>query len=130
MPTLFNRIHRKNIDLKESCVTVSTLLIPEIFVENLDSILPVGMTKDGKKFTNFRLGLKLLLNKYRGFLAVGNLPFAGKPKLTYQREGLDLQVFKFRPDNGDWFELGMLAYGLGVSRCCPSPFVLVAHYKR
>ena len=130
MPTLFNRIHRKNIDLKESCVTVSTLLIPEVLLDELKSVLPVGVTKSKKEFVDFRLGLKQLLQKYRGFLAVGNLPFAGKPKLTYQQEGLNLHEFKFRPDNGDWFELGMIAYGLGVSRCCPSPFVLVAHYKR
>ena len=117
MPTLFNRVHTKNIDLKESSETVSTLLIPENLAENLKSILPIGSTKKGKEFTNFRLGLKFLLNKYRGFLAIGNLPFAGKPKLTYQREGLNLQEFKFRPDNGDWFELGIIAYGLGVSRC-------------
>lgn len=117
MPTLFNRVHHKNIDSRESCVTVSTLLIPEDLAKGLESVLPVGVTKRGIEFVDFRLGLKLLLNKYRGFLAAGYLPFAGKPKLTYQREGLNLQKFSFRPDNADWFELGILAYGLGVSRC-------------
>jgi hypothetical protein len=117
MPTFFLRNHRKNIDLKESSVSCSTLLIPESLIENLPSVLPTSSTKNGKKFLDFRLGLKLLLQKYKGFLAIGNLPFAGKPKLTYQKEGLSLQVFKFRPDNDDWFELGILAYGLGVSRC-------------
>ncbi len=31
---------------------------------------------------DLRAGLHLLLNKYRGFLAWGNLPFAPKPKLV------------------------------------------------
>lgn len=117
MPTYFNRIHKKNIDLKESYETNSTLLIPKTLTKDLNSILPVSTTKQGTEFINFRLGLKLLLNKYRGFLAIGELPFADKPKLTYQQEGLNLHKFKFRPDNSDWFELGILAYGLGVSRC-------------
>jgi hypothetical protein len=64
-----------------------------------------------------KAGLKRLLDKYRGFLALGFLPFQGKPKLTYQEEGLELERFSFRPDEADWFELGMLAYGCGVSRC-------------
>lgn len=117
MPTLFNRTHKKNVDLKESRLTVSTLLIPATLTDNLKSILPVSVNKKGKESIQFALGLKLLLDKYRGFLAVGNLPFKGKPKLTYQEDDLDLQSFKFRPANGDWFELGMIAYGLGVSRC-------------
>jgi hypothetical protein len=117
MPTLFLRSHKKVIDLKNSGVSCSTLLIPEFLIEKLPSILPVATAKNGKNFLDLRLGLKSLLQKYRGFLAIGNLPFAGKPKLTYQKEGLSLQVLKFRPDNDDWFELGILAYGLGVSRC-------------
>jgi hypothetical protein len=117
MPTLFLRSHKKVIDLKDSGASCSTLLIPESLIEKLPSVFPISSTKNGKKFLDFRLGLKLLLQKYRGFLAIGNLPFAAKPKLIYQKEGLSLQVFKFRPDNDDWFELGILAYGLGVSRC-------------
>jgi hypothetical protein len=117
MPTLFNRIHKKNVDLQDSHLTVSTLLIPESLLEVLYSVLPLNTTKKKKVFLDFRLGLKFLLNKYHGLLAVGELPFATKPKLTYQSEGLNLHAFKFRPDNADWFELGILAYGLGVSRC-------------
>ena len=67
--------------------------------------------------------MKKLLDKYRGMLARGYLPFQEKPKLTYQEEGLELQKFCFRSDDADWYELGILAYGCGVSRCwlfsCP-----------
>jgi hypothetical protein len=35
------------------------------------------------------------------------LAFAEKPKLTYQEDGLELQKFSFRPDDVDWFELGI-----------------------
>jgi hypothetical protein len=37
-----------------------------------------------KKSYNFKVGLKKPLEKYRGLLAVGYLPFSEKPKLTYQ----------------------------------------------
>ncbi len=63
------------------------------------------------------LGLKNLLNKYRGLFAIGFLPFSDKAKLRYQEEGLNLQEVKFRPEEEDWAELGIIAYGLGVSRC-------------
>jgi hypothetical protein len=63
------------------------------------------------------LGLEKLLRKYKGFLASTKLPFQDKPKLTFQEEGLDLQRLSFRVEDDVWFELGILAYGCGVSRC-------------
>jgi len=134
MISYFHRRHEKKVDLKEfEKSTVSTLLIPKHLVEKLELVIPYvensktkkksyrfkeGLkTKTKKKSYRFKEGLKKLLDKYRGLLARGYLPFQEKPKLTYQEEGLELQKFCFRPDDADWFELGILAYGCGVSRC-------------
>ena len=119
MISFFNRRHEKKIDLKElKRSTVSTLLIPKHLVEKLDLVIPfVENSKTKKKSYKFKDGLKKLLNKYRGLLARGYLPLQEKPKLTYQEEGLELQKFCFRPEDADWYELGILAYGCGVSRC-------------
>ncbi len=118
MPTLFNRTHKKFVDLDVmSKPTVSTLLIPASIAEKLNSILPVSVNKNGSEIVQFASALHSLLEKYRGFFAVGNLPFHSKPKLTFQDDNLNLQTFKFRPNHADWFELGIIAYGLGDSRC-------------
>jgi Protein of unknown function (DUF1564). len=124
--TFFQRRHEKRVDLKTfERSTVSTLLIPKHLVDKLDLVLPIVLdTTTTKKSYNWKAGLKKLLDKYRGFLASGFLPFAEKPKLTYQKEGLELQRFSFRPDEADWFELGILAYGCGVSRCWPFSFLV------
>jgi hypothetical protein len=119
MISYFNRRHEKKIDLKKlERSTASTLLVPKHLVEKLDLVIPyVENSKTKKKSYKFKEGLKKLLEKYRGLLARGYLPFQNKPKLTYQEEGLELQKFCFRPDDEDWYELGILAYGCGVSRC-------------
>ena len=119
MISYFHCRHEKKVDLKEfEKSTVSTLLIPKHLVEKLELVIPyVENSKTKKKSYRFKEGLKKLLDKYRGLLARGYLPFQEKPKLTYQEEGLELQKFCFRPDDADWFELGILAYGCGVSRC-------------
>jgi len=119
MISYFHRKHEKKVDLKGfKRSTISTLLIPKHLVEKLDLVIPcVENSKTKKKSYKFKDGLKKLLEKYRGLLALGYLPFQEKPKLTYQEEGLDLQKFSFRPDEADWYELGILAYGCGVSRC-------------
>jgi hypothetical protein len=90
--TFFQRRHEKMVNLKAfERATVSTLLIPKHLVKNLDLVLPVVLdTLTMKKSYNFKSGLKKLLDKYRGLLALGYLPFAEKPKLTYQEEGLEL----------------------------------------
>jgi len=119
MISYFHRKHEKKVDLKKlERSTVSTLLIPKHLVEKLDLVIPiVENPKTKKKSYKLKDGLKKLLDKYRGMLARGYLPFQEKPKLTYQEEGLDLQKFCFRPEDADWYELGILAYGCGVSRC-------------
>jgi len=119
MISYFHRRHEKKVDLKGfNRSSVSTLLIPKHLVEKLGLVIPfVENSKTKKKSYKLKDGLKRLLEKYRGLLARGYLPFQEKPKLTYQEEGLDLQKFCFRPDDADWFELGILAYGCGVSRC-------------
>jgi hypothetical protein len=119
MPGYFQRRHEEKVDVKVyEKGTVSTLLIPSDLVDKLSFVLEMGYNpKSERVFFDFRSGLKMLLNKYRGFLANGNLPFQQKPKLTFQDDGNCLQRFSFRPDDADWFELGVLAYGCGVSRC-------------
>jgi hypothetical protein len=118
LPTLFNRIHTKKINLEKfPKKTVSTLLIPNHLTPKLTQILPHSVSKNGSLIPNFAQALHLLLRKYKGLFACGELPFQQKPKLSYQSDDLDLKVFKFRPNNADWFELGIIAYGLGVSRC-------------
>ncbi len=104
--TFFQRRHEKRVDLKAiERAIVSTLLIPKHLVEKLDLVLPVVIDiSTMKKSYNLKVGLKKLLEKYRGFLASGFLPFQQKPKLTYQEEGLELQRFSFRPDDADWFD--------------------------
>jgi hypothetical protein len=116
MPTFFQRNHSQKVDL-QVCTkgTCSTILIPKNLVDKLHLIK--SLQKTHHKSWNFQKGLSKFLSKYRGFLACGNLPFQSKPKLTYQANNLSLVPFKFRPDAGDWFELGCIAYGLGVSRC-------------
>ena len=119
MISYFQRRHDKKIDLKGfNRSSVSTLLIPKHLVEKLELVIPfVENSKTKKKSYRFKEGLKKLLDKYRGLLARGYLPFQGKPKLTYQEKGLELEKFCFRPEDADWYELGILAYGCGVSRC-------------
>jgi hypothetical protein len=118
MAGYFNRLQEQQVDIKEyDRTTVSTLLVPKLLINELDKVIPWEITKRGKVIWDFRSGLRRLVNKYRGFLASGNLPFQQKPKLTFQEEGLDLQKFSFRPEDDVWFELGILAYGCGVSRC-------------
>jgi len=114
--TFFQRRHEKRIDLKAfERSTVSTLLIPKHLIEKLNLVLPVVLdTATIKKSYNFKAGLKKLLDKYRGFLASGFLPFQEKPKLTFRKEGLELQRFSFRPDDADWFEWGILAMAVVI----------------
>jgi hypothetical protein len=119
MAGYFRREQEDRVDVKEfDRTTISTLLIPGKLVEQLARVIPCAVDeKNGRAIWDLKSGLKKLLSKYRGFLATGNLPFQHKPKLTFQDEGQDLRKFSFRPDDEDWFELGILAYGSGVSRC-------------
>jgi hypothetical protein len=119
MPGYFHRHQERSVDLdvyKKG--TVSTLLVPQELVVQMSSVVVTTFNPKSKALCfDFRSTLRFLLNKYRGFLGSGNLPFQQKPKLTFQEEGQDLQRFSFRPDDADWFEFGLLAYGCGVSRC-------------
>jgi hypothetical protein len=85
----FHRKHNKKLDLKQfERSTVSTLLIPK-HLENLHLVLPVVLDATTmKKSYNLKAGLKKLLEKYRGSLALGYLPVQEKPKLTYKEGGV------------------------------------------
>jgi hypothetical protein len=119
MASFFQRHQEEQVDIQVyDRTTISTLLVPKELVEVLSKVIPNTINpKNGKVIWDFRNGLRRLVDKYRGFLASGNLPLQSKPKLTFQDEGQDLQKFSFRPDDDVWFELGILAYGCGVSRC-------------
>ncbi|MCB1177985.1 MAG: DUF1564 family protein [Leptospiraceae bacterium] len=88
--------------------TVSTLKIPK-------SLYTQMARKYGTR--KVRGTLRYLLNRYRGYLAVGYLPWSGKVKTLYQDKGLDLINLKFRPNNEDWTELSIIAFSLGVTKC-------------
>jgi hypothetical protein len=119
MAGYFHRQQEEQVDIQVyDRTTISTLLVPQELVDALFRVIPHALNpKNGKVIWDFRTGLRRLVDKYRGFLASGNLPLQSKPKLTFQDEGLALQKFSFRPDDDVWFELGILAYGCGVSRC-------------
>ncbi|MCB1179196.1 MAG: DUF1564 family protein, partial [Leptospiraceae bacterium] len=89
--------------------TVSTLLIPEILAIQMEARFNKGYKMHGV--------LRFLLNKYRKFIASGQIPRSRKFKLKFQEKGQNLISKKFRPGNKDWAELGIWAYGLGCSRC-------------
>ncbi|MBM9500614.1 DUF1564 family protein [Leptospira sp. 201903071] len=61
--------------------------------------------------------LSFLLQKYQKTAL--KKKFLGKsfPAISYQRKGLKLKRMNFRPNEKEWVELGILALGLGVSRC-------------
>lgn len=118
MTTVFRRKHYCEIDLdaykKE---TVSTFLIPEKIAKKLRRICPSTYAPKKGRTYQFAFLLNKLINKYRGWFAIGEIPFNKNPKLLYQEKGQNLQTFKFRPRNVDWFELGILANGVGVTKC-------------
>ncbi len=128
---MFNRKHKKSIDMSAYTLgTASTLLVPEGLILEMYENFPMVVTKSDEGYSiDMRGGLRMLLNRYRAFFAMGNLPFGKKPKLTFQKEGLNLQEFKFRPDEADWAELGIIAYGLGVSRCWLFSYMLEMEAK-
>lgn len=112
----FNRLNLSQIYTKRFPeATVSTLLIPKVYMERLvkvfgtDSLRPI---------------LKILLSRYRGWISLWHYKPSFKVKTLYQEEGLCLQEKKFRPDDADWAELGIIASGLGVSKCWLFSFLL------
>ncbi|WP_232371547.1 DUF1564 family protein [Leptospira ainazelensis] len=83
-----------------------TLLIPEGFV-----------VSNGLKARFLRLSLRRLLVRFDEVLI--RKKFLGKRLVyaRYQEENLNLRKMNFRPFEEDWVKLGILAWGLGVSRC-------------
>jgi hypothetical protein len=116
MSTDFFREYSQKLSLSQKThSTVSTLLIPKKLFRKMKSKLGT------QKFPNI---FRLLLNRYRGSLTKGNLSLSSRTKTKFQDSGLDLVKFKFRPDDADWVELGILASSAGVSRCLLFVFIL------
>ncbi len=59
--------------------------------------------------------LFFLLNRYRPILYSGKFPTGNGVKTRYQEEGQNLIYFNFKPFNGDWIELRLVAFSYGVS---------------
>lgn len=104
----FFRLHDQNFPNQLELSSVSTLLIPNHLYSRL-------ITKYSKK--KFAETFQTLISKYRNLISLGVFPRSNKVKMLYQKEGLDLQKLNFRPLSADWMELGILSYGIGLSRC-------------
>ncbi|EMF82158.1 PF07600 family protein [Leptospira weilii serovar Topaz str. LT2116] len=61
--------------------------------------------------------LSFLLKKYQKSALEKKFLGRSFPAVSYQRKGLKLKKMNFRPNEKDWVALGVLALGLGVSRC-------------
>ncbi|RHX87447.1 DUF1564 family protein [Leptospira stimsonii] len=83
-----------------------SLLIPEYFVR-----------EKGLKARFLRSSLSVLLLRFDEALI--RKKFLGKRLVyaKYQEENLNLKKMNFRPFEEDWVKLGILAWGLGISRC-------------
>nr|MBP7283767.1 DUF1564 family protein [Leptospiraceae bacterium] len=110
-----NEFLRKNIYLEEN--TVSTLLIPEILIDDF-------RLKIKKYNGKTALYLHSLLRRFRTITHSGMIPEPEKLKTTYQERDLDLKKVSFKPKNQDWIELGELALVFGKSRCWMFVFLL------
>ncbi len=96
---------KREISLKKKGSPV-TLLVPE-------RIIRIRKLKSNQ----LNRELSTLLKKYQN--AALKKKFLGKnfPAISYQNKGQKLKRMNFRPDEKDWIEFGLLAQGLGVSRC-------------
>ncbi|EMK11391.1 MULTISPECIES: DUF1564 family protein [Leptospira] len=86
--------------------TPVTLLIPEQIV-HLRKLKPNKLSQE----------LSFLLKKYQKCELEKKFLGRSFPAVSYQRKGLKLKKMNFRPNEKDWVTLGVLALGLGVSRC-------------
>lgn len=86
--------------------TPVTLLIPEQIV-HLRKLKPNKLSQE----------LSFLLKKYQKCALEKKFLGRSFPAVSYQRKGLKLKKMNFRPNEKDWVTLGVLALGLGVSRC-------------
>ncbi|MBM9576088.1 DUF1564 family protein [Leptospira sp. 201903070] len=96
---------KREISLRKKGAPV-TLLIPEQIIR-----------KRKLQANKLNQELSFLLQKYQK--AALKKRFLGKnfPAISYQSKGLKLKRMNFRPNEKEWVELGILALGLGVSRC-------------
>ena len=88
--------------------TVSTVSVPAVLLPRL-----FRLTRK-RRFSRRKL-LTFLL--WRHGSALAQITPGVNVKRFYQKQGLKLQRLDFRPNNGDWLELGLLACSLGLSRC-------------
>ncbi|XDD52485.1 DUF1564 family protein [Leptospira sp. WS92.C1] len=96
---------KQEISLKKKGSPV-TLLIPE----NLVRLRKLKAAKLNQE-------LNYLLKKYGTVALKKNFLGKNLPAISYQNKGLTLKKMNFRPNEKDWVELGIIALGLGVSKC-------------
>ncbi|MCB1176745.1 MAG: DUF1564 family protein [Leptospiraceae bacterium] len=121
MKDTFNRRQFENIEFPEDLrENVSSLLIPDRYLCDLENVCG---DMELHKY------LKYLVGKYRKFIALGYIPHGKNVRIKYQKKGQSLVNVKFRPWDEDWAELGILAYGLGVSRCWLFSYLLELEFS-
>ena len=90
--------------------TPSTLLIPRRLQVKLKRALR-------KRNVGLNVFLHVLLERHQHLVEQREFGKTGKVKTLYQMNGQDLVRVRFRPNDGDWAKLGVLACGVGYSRC-------------
>jgi hypothetical protein len=104
---IFQNKQTTEMNEAESVATSSTLLIPEIYLDELDEkIEDYGSLKDY---------LSYLLRKYELFLNTKIVPESKQLKTEYQANHQNLQRKDFRPDPKDWHLLKLYRVGLNYS---------------
>jgi hypothetical protein len=104
---LFDNKKKVEIEEIETVATPSTLLIPKIYLKELEQkILEYGSLNEY---------LTYLLREYDLFLKTGILPESQDLKTVYQLKDQNLQRKDFRPAKQDWFLLKLYRVGLNYS---------------
>ena len=101
--------NKQSTEMNESeCVaTSSTLLIPEIYFEELDEKI--------EDYGSLKEYLTYLLDKYELFLNTKIIPESNQLKTEYQANNQNLQRKDFRPEPKDWHLLKLYRVGLNYS---------------
>ncbi|MCB1179415.1 MAG: DUF1564 family protein [Leptospiraceae bacterium] len=122
MKLLYDKNQKAKLEFQQfESKTVSTLLIPQALLIHIEN-------KFGKKYQLDDI-LSCLISKYKKFIASSQIRPSKSFKLKFQEEGLNLIPKKFRPENKDWMELGIIAYGLGYSRCWLFSYLLELEFS-
>ncbi len=110
MNTLAELRWESNFDPIQFPSTPSTLLIPARLVKLMKKRM-------GNKRLSMSQYVEFLLQTFGSRVGINNSKPVYSLKRRYQSKGQSMRRVSFRPRNGDWQQLGMLADALRVSRC-------------